>query len=232
MNKLILLIFIVATPSLLSAGQEPTVEELEAWFNDDSEIKAEEVNEGKLDFISPVDETALYSKNILNISEQSIDDGWVGLQQCYYNLDAIPEVQVVYRYKFIRNIKVVSSKGIDKAWVEGQSVQLEGVNRQASICTEAQIRVFYQNEDKTFSLVNGPYHRRFLDGYYPLRVSLDIRYPDTILRFLNATPSVENGMKIIHSENRVFIDAFFEGQLYTEIRFRERTTQNKKSTAK
>jgi len=222
MNKTMLVVFIMLIPSLLSAGQEPTAEELEAWFNDDSEVKSQEVNEGKLTFISPVDENALHSKNTLHISEQSIDDGWVGLKQCYYNLDAVPEVQVVYRYKSIRDINIVSSKGIEKAWVEGQSVQLEGVSRQASVCTEAQIRVFYQNEDKTFSLVNGPYERRFLDGFYPLRVSLDIHYPDTALYFLNATPFLDKGIKLQHSANRIFIDAFFEGQLFTEIMFRQR----------
>jgi len=229
MNKVMLAVFIMVIPSLLSAGQEPTAEELEAWFNDDSEIKVQEVNEGELNFISPVDENALYSENTLHISEQSINDGWVGLQQCYYNLDAVPEVQVVYRYKSIRDIKVVSSKGIDKAWVEGQSVQLEGVSRQASVCTEAQIRVFYQNEDKTFSLVNGPYERRFLDGFYPLRVSLDIHYPDMALRFLDATPFHDKGIKIQHSDNRMFIDAFFEGHLFTEIRFRQRTKEGGKT---
>jgi len=222
MNKIQLAFFITALPSLLSANQEPTAEELEAWFNDDSDIKIQEVNEGELNFISPVDEKSLYSKNTLYISEQSIDDGWVGLKQCYFNLDAVPEVQIVYRYKSIRDIKIVSSKGIVKAWVEGQSVQLEGVSRQASICTKAQIRVFYQNEDQTFSLVNGPYQRRFLDGYYPMRVSLDIHYPDTELQFLNATPFTEKGVKIQHSKNRMFIDAFFEGQLFTETRFRQK----------
>jgi len=227
MNKIVLAIFIVAIPSLLSASQEPTAEELEAWFNDDSESKTQEVNEGKLNFISPVDKKALYSKNILHISEKSIDNGWVRLQQCYYNLDAVPEVQVEYRYKFIRDIKIVSREGIDKAWVEGKSVQLKGVSRQASVCTEAQIRVFYQNEDKTFSLVNGPYHRRFLDGYYPLRVSLDIRYPDKALRFLKAMPFHDKGIKIQHSINRMFIDAFFEGKLFTEFIFKKRTEKGK-----
>jgi len=219
MKKILLAIFITALPTLLSANPTPTAEELEAWFNDDSDIKTQEVNEGELNFISPIDKKSLHSKNTLYISEQSIDDGWVGLKQCYFNLDAVPEIQIVYRYKSIRDIKVLSSKGIDKAWVEGQSVQLEGVGRQASICTEAQIRVFYQNEDKTYSLVNGPYQRRFLDGYYPMRVTLDIHYPDTALQFLNATPFTEKGVKIQHSKNRIFIDAFFEGQLFTETRF-------------
>jgi len=229
MNNMMLAVLIMVIPGLLSAAPEPTAEELEAWFNDDSEIKAQEVNEGKLNFISPIDESVLHSKNTLHISEQSIDDGWVGLQQCYYNLDAVPEVQVVYRYKSIRDIKVVSSKGIDKVWIEGQSVQLEGVSRQASVCTKANIRVFYQNEDKTFSLVNGPYERRFLDGFYPLRVSLDIHYPDTALDFVSATPFLEKGIKIEHSENRMFIDAFFEGQLFTEISFKQRIKDAEKT---
>jgi len=204
----------------VSADTKPTAEELEAWFNDDSELKAEEVNEGALHFLARSADNIMHSENTLIISPQSIDEGWVLLKQCYHHLDTISQAQVVYQYKSMRNLKILDTQGIGKAWVEQQSIQLINVQANASLCTEAEIRVFYQNEDHSFSLVNGPFQRRFLDGYYPLRVSLKIHYPKQLLSFARVSPKQTKEFSITDTPYGLYVDTIFEGKLNTEIWFK------------
>lgn len=194
--------------------------EQEAWLEDDSEQRARDVNEGELAFLpGPPDPAVLHSDSHLTITPQSLDTGWVDLEQCYRNLDAVPEMQVVYQYKQLRNLQLLSAKNIGKAWLEGQSVQMEDVGHDATLCIRAQVRIFYLNPDRTFRLVNGPFHRRFLDGYYPYRVTLRITYPAAQLEFLTTRPPAQPGFTVRHKRGEVAIEAWFEGILNTEVRF-------------
>ena len=187
------------------ASEKPSAAELEEWFNDESESKIDQVNEGQIHFIKAPNKKVLHSDNRLQITQQSIDDGWVKLHQCYRHLDAVPEVEVVYQYHSMRDLKIEKTSGIGKAQVENNTVQLKDVSKQASLCVSAEVRAFYQNDDKTFTLVSGPYQRRFLDGYYPMHVTLEIHYPDDVLRFLSARPDSPAGFRIERSKNRLHI---------------------------
>jgi hypothetical protein len=42
----------------------------------------------------------------------------------------------------------------------------------ARLCLSAQTRALRNTGNGYFNLVNGPYMRKFLDGYYPMRVTL------------------------------------------------------------
>lgn len=206
-----------------SAQVQPTPEELQRWFEDDAEQRAAAVNEGELVFLpQPPAKRTPHSRNTLTIDAASIDSGWVGLEQCYDGLDPVAEAEVVYRYRQMRGLTVTASRHIGRAWVQGQSVQLADVGKNAELCIAAQVRVFYQNPDGSFSLVNGPYHRRFLDGYYPLHVTLDIRYPADRLAFSNFDPAPRPGLSLARQPGRLTVDAWFEGMLNTEARFRLR----------
>ena len=68
------------------ASEKPSAAELEEWFNDESESKIDQVNEGQIHFIKAPNKKVLHSDNRLQITQQSIDDGWVKLHQCYRHL--------------------------------------------------------------------------------------------------------------------------------------------------
>ena len=195
--------------------------EQERWLNSNDESDVSQVNEGKLEFINgSVNKEALHSINKLTISKKSIDNGWVDLQQCYHHLDKLDNVEITYKYRFMKNLMLVSKKNIESVKVNKQSIQLNNVKDNAEICVSAKVRIFYQNKDLSFSLINGPYHRRFLDGFYPYHVSLNIHYPDSLLLFQDSTPEQQNGFSVIQETNKIIIDTYFEGILNTEIRFK------------
>lgn len=206
-----------------------TADELEKWFNDetnDDEARALAVNEGELEFfIKPPGKPVHYSKNILTINKESINTGWVKLIQCHQNLDAVAASQVVYRYKRMRNLLVDSFQGIKRAWVEGSSVQMEDVQRGAKLCIQADVGILYLEPDGSAILKNGPFHRKFLDGYYPMHVSLEIGYPVDLLRYESIKPIAQPGFRVMQTNNTLHVNAWFEGELRTEIRF-SRIRQN------
>ena len=98
---LLILVLLVSTVTPINADSM-TEQELEDWFNDDSDmplhIHADEVNEGQLTFIPPPeDKDAVSTDAVVTVTADSLDTGMVSLQQCYRNLDPVPEVDVVYR---------------------------------------------------------------------------------------------------------------------------------------
>ncbi|MEJ2307983.1 MAG: hypothetical protein P8Z78_01545 [Gammaproteobacteria bacterium] len=188
----------------------------EAWFEADEAV----VNTGDLHFLPrPVDSSVLHSLSRIEISPESLGSGWVSLRQCYYNLDRVPRVEVVYNYNEMRDLAVIGTRGIGKAEVKGQGVELEDVSKKASICVAARIRNFYAQPDGGYVLKNGPYMRRFLDGYFPFRVSLEVIYPQELLRFDSIAPAAQQGFSVETGSGRLAFDAWFEGRLETRIGF-------------
>lgn len=217
-------LFLIATVGV--ASDAPTQEELEAWFEDDAAARAASVSTGELAFLAtPPEGRVPHSQNVFTITPASLEDGWVGLVQCYDHLDAVPEAEVVYQYKQMRGLAVQSALAIERAWVEGQSVQLVNVQRGAKLCIGAEVRTLYANADGSFSLVNGPFHRKFLDGYYPMRVTLEVQFPPDVLCFADTQPVSRPGLRVAAGASQVTFDAWFVGELNTEIRFTSRCRQ-------
>lgn len=213
-----LFVLLISDVVLADDSKSPDV-----WWDDDSEERALAVNEGDLVFLAPpFSENVLHSENTITINEASLDTGWVAIEQCYRNLDPFIKVDVVYQYKQMKDLRVISHDGIDKAVVVENSVQLEGVSRKASLCVQADVRVFYTNSDKSFSLINGPYFRKFLHGYYPYHVSFVINYPEDLIVFKETVPHQQEGFDVENKGNKLFINAWFEGALMTEVRFTNR----------
>jgi hypothetical protein len=73
-----------------------------------------------------------------------------------------------------------------EAWVEGRTVQCADVEVGASLRVEARMRSLEFNKDGSFSLRDGPYVQRFLDGCYPVHLSMDIQLRRIYLRFLDS----------------------------------------------
>jgi hypothetical protein len=103
--------------------------------------------------------------------------------------------------------------------VEESSVQLEQVRPGARLCLDAESLVLRVNEDGSVSVRNGPFMRRFLDGYYPMQVSMDVSYPCDDLALEAVSPTAQEGFEVTREGCQVALDAWFEGELYTEIRF-------------
>jgi len=190
------------------------------WFNENSDLSIEDVNEGELEFIAPItDKSILHSGSVLSITEKSLQTGWVGLDQCYRNLDPVGKTDVVYRYKNIKQLKITSSDNIGEARVDGQIIQLEDVSSSAYICVQAEVQILEKTSQGTFVLSNGPYYRQFLDGYYPYHVTVSISYPADKLKYSRISPAPQPLFEVIQQPGKLLVDTWFEGILMIDIKF-------------
>ena len=73
------------------------------------------------------------------------------------------------------------------------------------------------SDDGGYRIDNGPFMRRFLDSYYPMRVSQKIVLADTGLRFFGIRPEVQPGFAVEVSDESIDFDAWFEGRLLTAV---------------
>jgi len=203
-----------------TGAAEISPQELEDWFNGTGTHSAASVNEGELVFLpGKPDKPVHHHHNFLAIVPSSLEDGWATLVQCHENLDRVGRTQIVFNREKIRGIRIQSYSGIEKAWVEGASVQLENIGPGAMLCLSAESRALIPNGDGSWSLRNGPFMRKFLDGYYPMHVSMKIAFPETI-RPAEISPAPNEGLRVWRMGNTLHLDAWFEGRLNTEIRFR------------
>ena len=197
--------------------------EQDKWFEQDDVAAIEEVSEGELRFVTEKPgKPVLHSLNKLTIFPGSINDGWVGLSQCYRNLDPVVASEVVYRYRAMRDLKIVSYKNIGAAKIKGQSIQLTEVKKDAELCVSASVRIFYSNPDGSYSLINGPFHRKFLDGYYPYHLTLEVEYPSSSLIPKHTSPAEQAGFSVKQEPGKITLDCIFEGILNVEIVFQAR----------
>jgi hypothetical protein len=61
--------------------------------------------------------------------------------------------------------------------------------------------------------------RSFLDGYYPMHVSLEIVLPPGNWRLFGSRPARQPGFEVQYAAGTVTADAWFSGRLYTEFHF-------------
>ncbi len=217
-----LLFVLLAMPGLAA----PDEAELERWLESDEllppSVSTANVNEGELVFLArPPDRPVHHHFQHLTLDAQSRETGWVRMEQCHENLDPVPATQIVFRPGRVRDLAITQARGIARAWVEGNTVQLEDVGRDARFCLRGRIRALTALSDGVWQLSNGPYMRRFLDGYYPMRVTVDIEFAAARLQPVRIRPAAQPGFTIERAPGRIRLDAWFEGRLQTEIRFVE-----------
>ena len=195
-------------------------DDLEAWLESDDDVRAQSVNEGELTFLTDAQEhRVLQTSNWLTVTHNSLQTGWVELQQCQANLDPVPAVEVVYRYHGLRELQLVSSQNVARAWVAGNSVQLEDVTEGGEVCIRAAVQVLRSNGKGGYSLQSGPFHRRFLDGYYPVQLDYRVRWPTDRLRLASVQPRAQTGFGVRKQRGELAIDTLFEGKLMIEVGF-------------
>ena len=222
LNTNIIFIFTVLITALSGSPLFATEHDLQfdddSWFEDDSENRILELNTGELTFIDPVkNKKTLHSEKELTINESSLSSGWVNLKQCYFNISAIDKTDIVYRYKQIRNFKIVSAKNIGKASTDGQLVQLQDISADAAICVTAEVNVLEKQGPDNFVINSGPYYQQFFDGYYPYHVSLTLNYPGELVRVSRVSPPSQPLFNVRAGKHQLSIDTWFEGVLTIKI---------------
>jgi hypothetical protein len=190
------------------------------WDALDAQFSTQDINEGQLEFLleRPAGRI-LRTGNSLTITPDSLQTGWLKLAQCQSSLDPIDSVQVVYRYTGMRNLRVVSAHNMASAQVEANTVQLSGVQQGGEVCIEAEVQVLNPDGQGGYRLRSGPFHRRFLDGYYPVELAWRITWPPDRLALRQAQPREQPGLALHVAPGELSIDALFEGELVIELAF-------------
>lgn len=180
----------------------------------------DEVNEGELRFlVKAPDGKSHHHLNHITLTPDSLVSGWVKLEQCHEHLDAVPSSEIVYSPDRIRALRIRHAENMDQAWVEENTVQLRNIQPAALICIEAESRALLNDAPNGYLLRNGPYMRRFLDGYYPMRVTMMVSLGDSGLRFDSLYPVAQPGFTVQVGQDEVSYDTWFEGRLITTIKF-------------
>jgi len=209
-------------PGRLPAS-EPDAQALQRWFeSDEPGMPFDKHGGGRLlEFIAPAPEQRIpFSNTHLHFSWDSLQSGWVTIEQCHEGLDPVPDAELVYRFRRFRHLGISAIHAIGDAWVIGQTVQLKKVGEGARLCVELQAQLLTRLNDGRYRLRYGPFERRFLDSYFPLHVSLDVAFPPLALTLDQVTPAPTEGFELVQAEDRVALDAWFRGMLSIELLFR------------
>ena len=206
--------FVVVTLPLATAAEPDP-------FDDDSLWGAPHVesNRGDLNFLAaPPEGRVHHHQNQITLVASSLNDGWVTLRQCHNDIDRVRRAQILYNAATTRDIEIESQSNIGESWVEGASVQLRQVEPEAELCVRARSQMLRILDDQSYVLENGPFMRRYLDGYFPMRVTVSVDWGDLGLSLADITPEAQPGFEITKSRDGLVIETTFEGRLKTELR--------------
>jgi hypothetical protein len=207
-----------------------TAEDADAWFESDAEQQALAVNEGELEFLAAAPgQRILQTSNRLTLTADSLESGWVRLDQCQLNLDPVPALEIVYRYREMRDLRIESFHAMERAWVEAGSVQMLNLVEGAELCISAEVQLLQPAGTGRYEIRSGPFHRRFLDGYYPLRLDYRVSYPAALLQVEAVHPGVQPGFAVARQPGELQIDALFEGRLTIRVVLRARQAESSSS---
>jgi hypothetical protein len=209
------LLLLALLPCVAFAGDD-----LLAFPDEDLDERIDAVNEGELEFLDiPPQEPVHHHINRIQIRMNSLKDGWVELHQCHRHLDPVPHLEILYHPQRIRQIELLSSENIGSSQIIGSIIDLKDVRHGASICLRAQTRSLHPLGQGGYQLRNGPYMRRFLDGYYPMHLTLEVKYPAELMQLTALRPlPIDTGQAQLR-EGSLYWDGWFQGRLFTEIDF-------------
>jgi len=210
---------LLACVPLLCGAVNP--EDETAWFESDAEQQALAVNEGELEFLAAAPgRRVLHTSNRLTLTADSLADGWVRLAQCQDNLDPVPALEIVYRYQAMRDLRIESFHGMERAWLDDGSVQMVNLGEGAGLCISAAVQVLHTAGAGRYEIRSGPFHRRFLDGYYPLQLEYRVSYPADLLQVETVQPAAQPGFSVVRQTGELKIDALFAGRLTIRVGLR------------
>ncbi len=193
-------------------------------FPDDNlEEKIAAVNEGELQFITPEPGKPVHwHQNKITISDTGLLDGWIELVQCHEHLDPISAIDIRFNAGKIRNLEILSSRNIETIRINGHIVELAEVKADARFCLKADSLALIRTAPKTLQLQNGPFMRQFLDGFYPMQVTMEVNWPSDKLTLSSYSPDPGESGNVEITENSINWTGFFEGRLFTLFAFTEK----------
>lgn len=195
------------------------------WADEHDAVNARiaAVNEGGLELLDGAAGRRVHRhRGQITIAPRSLGDGWVEMTQCHNDLDRVAEAQILFHPQRARALRVTRFNNIDAAFVEANTIQLRGIRPDSEICLYAESRALHKIDEGVYELRNGPFMRRFLDGYYPLRLQLEIRFPHQLV-LADHSPAQAPGFSVRSGDGQIAVDALFEGQLRTVFRFLQRS---------
>lgn len=187
--------------------------------------EGEDINEGELRFLREAPKTPPHRQSKhLTIKPDSLASGWIANRQCHYELDRVSAMEIVFGKDRVRKLKVSSAQNIERVWIEGSTVQMTNIGADAFVCVESENRILERDIGDAYVLKSGPYMRRFLDGYFPMKVDLTIDYPPNLLTVTGIEPEVLKTASSL-APGRLTVNALFEGRLMINLHFAKRAAQ-------
>lgn len=186
---------------------------------DDDLEKLLEIGDEKFEPITrPLRDPPFLHRKSIRVTPQSLSDGWVENAQCHAQFAKMPSLQIVFNPATTRAIEITEARGIGRAWVEGATVQLEQVGPDSRLCFRSNNRVLTAGSGR-YELKIGPFYYRYLDGYFPMQLELDIDYRDSNLRLLDISPDSGAGISIAKMPRGVRFESLFQGTLWVILTF-------------
>lgn len=188
--------------------------------------EGKDINEGELHFLREAPKTPphRHTKH-LTVTADSLTSGWVSNRQCHYELDRVSAMEIVFGKDRVRKLKVVRSQNIERVWVEGPTIQMTKIGADAFVCVESENKILARDLGDAYVLKSGPYMRRFLDGYFPMKVDLTVDYPANLLSVTGIEPQELKTTSTL-APGRVAVNALFEGRLMVSLHFVKRAPQH------
>lgn len=220
LTNLTITLILLGLSARMEGAREIPATEAEAWFEEDDAVPVPQVGAGEVMFLdSPPAGRILYSENRISLSGESVVSGWASIEQCYTGMDAVAKTEIVYRYRNMRKLRIRSLHDIRAASLTENSVRLNEVGVDASLCVQLEARILHETSDEQLILRNGPFQRKFLDGYFPMHVSLEVSFPAHALQVVDTMPRPQSGVSVTEKDGRIVIDSWFAGSLMVEIVF-------------
>ena len=171
--------------------------------------------EGELRFLAkhPEPNTYAYESHV-DINADSLSTGIVGVSTCHRQLDPIRKVVIAFNPKRLIGLQVISHSGIEAVEAKGHHVTLTNVSRGANICINLTSKALDRLDEtgQTYQLHAGPLMRRYLDGYLPMRATLNVHWTDGLLSLSDVQPSAQPGVKLNTSRQGASLDLIFAGR--------------------
>ena len=165
--------------------------------------------------LSTVDGVVHQQQMLLRIHPQSLQSGWVEMEQCHRDMAPTGRSAVQFRKGKVRDLELVRTAQIGRGWIgsEGTAIELEDIGRSNELCLRGELRIL-QRMEGGYRLQSGPYFLRFLDGYFPLRLKLQVDSRAAGLRPQRLLPE-----QIPHQTGtgKLTLDLLFEGELLMEL---------------
>jgi hypothetical protein len=174
--------------------------------------------EGQIRFLAVHPDPSAYRyESRVQITEESFSTGVVSLTTCHYELDPIRKIVIAFNPKRIQDLQILSAHGMAGVEIKGHHVEMQGVQRGASICINLESRALDQIDGDTYRLHAGPLMRRYFDGYLPMNAKLKFEWPQGRMSLKETNPAPQPGVKLMQDSNTAEMDITFAGRLLANI---------------